>query len=424
VDARPIEFEVANLFAALRGMLRPLLLNQSVDLVFEDAGAVPPLFTDEGKISQILRNFISNALKFTERGEVRVSARVIGDDEVALSVCDTGIGIAPEDVDSIFQDFVQIDHPIQRRVKGTGLGLPLSKKLAVFLGGSVEVESTPGEGSTFTLRIPCHFPEAARALATAAPVWVPDASGLPVLIVEDDADTILTYQSYLRDSGFRPVCAATTREAEKLLEQMEPCAIVLDIVLRSEDTWSLLASLKQDPRTKGIPIIMASTVEDQAKSYHLGADAYLVKPIEQAEMLKQLRALTGDPGLSRVLIIDDNDVDRYLLRQRLKNMPVAIAEETGGMAGIRKAAETRPDLIFLDLTMPDMTGYEVLDELKRQPETGGIPVVVVTSRTLLESERERLIAQCVTIIGKDNVNDTTVGDAIRSTLKKTAAEAK
>src|SRR5580704_19659102 len=128
LEARPIEFEVSNLFAALRGMLRPLLLNQSVDLDFEEADHIPTLFTDEGKISQILRNFISNAWKFTEKGEVRVSARLVDENEVALSVCDTGIGIAPADQDLIFQDFVQLDHSIQRRVKGTGLALPLSNK--------------------------------------------------------------------------------------------------------------------------------------------------------------------------------------------------------------------------------------------------------------------------------------------------------
>ncbi len=157
VEARPIEFEVANLFAALRGMLRPLLLNQSVDLVFEDASLIAPIYSDEGKISQILRNFISNALKFTEKGEVRVGVEEAENDEIRFFVSDTGIGIAPEDVDLIFQDFVQLDNPLQRRAKGTGLGLPLSKKLATFLKGSVGVKSTPGEGSTFTLRIPKHY---------------------------------------------------------------------------------------------------------------------------------------------------------------------------------------------------------------------------------------------------------------------------
>jgi signal transduction histidine kinase/CheY-like chemotaxis protein len=416
LEARPIEFEISNLFAALRGMLRPLLLNQSVDLVFEDAAHLPPLFTDEGKVSQILRNFISNALKFTEKGEVRVKAELVGDYEVALSVSDTGIGIAPSDLGLIFQDFVQLDHPIQRRVKGTGLGLPLSKKLAVFLGGSVEVQSEPGLGSTFSVRIPREYRNPSRPQPAEIPVPLPDAKDNVVLVVEDNPETMMAYKSYLRGSGFQLVAATTTREAERLLDRIEPRAIVLDIVLRGEDTWAFMASLKRDPRTKNIPVVIVSTIEDRAKAFHLGADAYLLKPFERARLLTQLNSLTAEPALRRVLIIDDSDADRYLLRQRLKNLSLAIFEERAGKPGIGRAAETRPDLIFLDLTMPDMTGFEVLDELKRRPETMTIPVVVVTSRLLTDRERDRLSAQCSGLIGKDSLSETAAGEAVRRIL--------
>jgi len=421
LDARPIEFEVANLFAALRGMLRPLLLNQSVDLVFEDASGIPTLFTDEGKISQVLRNFISNALKFTERGEVRVSAEIIGDEEVLLSVSDTGIGIAPADQELIFQDFVQIDHPIQRRVKGTGLGLPLSKKLATFLGGSVEVQSELGRGSTFALRIPRNFPDSTRKPDVEMLVWTGPDSGLrPVLVIEDDPEAVLTYQRYLRDSGFQIVVAETSREAEKALERIEPCAIILDIVLRAEDTWGLIAFFKKDPRARTIPLIVASSLDDQAKGYHLGADCWLIKPVDRMELLNQLRALTGESSLSRVLIIDDSDVDRYLLRQSLRNLPVTVIEESSGLPGITRATAIQPDIILLDLTMPDMTGYEVLGELKSRAETARIPVVIVTSRVLKDDDRQRLVPHCIAIIGKDNVSEATLGDTVRRTLNNAA----
>ena len=420
--ARPIEFEVSNLFAALRGMLRPLLLNQSVDLVFEDAGDIPTLYTDEGKISQILRNFISNALKFTEAGEVRVSAQLTGANEVTLTVADTGIGIAPEDRELIFQDFMQIDSPIQRRVKGTGLGLPLSKKLATFLGGSVDVQSQPGRGATFTVRLPRTYRDLSGPQTLESPAPIDGSAGLPVLFVEDNPETIMAYKSYLRGSGFQVISAATTREAEKTIEQIEPVAIVLDIVLRSEDTWALMASLKKEAPTKNIPIIVASTIEDQAKGVHLGADAYIVKPVERADLVRELTALTAKPALPCVLIIDDSDVDRYVLKQHLRNMQIVISEETAGMPGLGKASESRPDLIFLDLTMPDMTGFEVLDELKRRPETMGIPVIVVTSRVLSDDERNRLSGQCAALIGKGILNETIAGDAVRRILKDAASK--
>jgi signal transduction histidine kinase/CheY-like chemotaxis protein len=422
LEARPIEFEVSNLFAALRGMLRPLLLNQSVDLVFEDAGGIPTLHTDEGKISQILRNFISNALKFTEAGEVRVSARLTGEDEITLAVSDTGIGIARENLDLIFQDFVQIDSPMQRRVKGTGLGLPLSKKLATFLGGSVEVQTEPGRGSTFALRVPRTYRDPSRSEPPELVVWMPDPESVPVLVVEDTPETVMAYRSYLRGSGFQVISAATTREAEQVLERIEVRAIILDIVLRAEDTWAFMASLKKDARTSNIPVLVVSTIEDHAKAFHLGADAYIVKPIERADLLRELRQLIADPAIWQVLVIDDNSLDRYLLKQHLKNLPVSITEEIAGVPGIARATERTPDLIFLDLTMPDMTGFEVLDELKRKRETRSIPVIIVTSRVLTDLERHRLLDQCAAIIGKDNFNQTVAEDAVYRVLKGTASK--
>ena len=312
---------------------------------------------------------------------------------------------------------MQLDHPIQRRVKGTGLGLPLSKKLATFLGGSVEVQSEPGRGSTFIVRVPRIYRDAAGPAPAEPVVQADEAAGVPILFIDDDPETIIVYKSYLRGSGFQAIPAATTREAEKILERIEAGAIVLDIVLRSEDTWAFMASLKKDPRTKNIPIIVASTIEDQAKGFHLGADAYIVKPVARADLLRELRTLTARPALPSVLIIDDSDIDRYLLKQHLRNLPIAIAEEASGMKGLGKASESRPDLIFLDLTMPDMTGFEVLEELKRRPETMTIPVVIVTSRSLSGHERERLSGQCAALIGKGRLNEAVAEDAVRRILR-------
>jgi signal transduction histidine kinase len=224
---RPVEFEVANLFGALRGMLRPLLLSESVALVFDDPEDVPPLYTDEGKVSQILRNFVSNALKFTEKGEVRVSARLVADaTAVEFAVTDTGIGIAREDQERIFQEFAQVDSPLQRRVKGTGLGLPLTRKLASLLGGSVAVDSTPGVGSTFTAVIPVTY-----GVPAAPPTWDLDPEQLPILFVEDAVETLLLFEKYLVGSEFQMLAARTVREARAAIEAFRPRAIVLDVLL-------------------------------------------------------------------------------------------------------------------------------------------------------------------------------------------------
>jgi signal transduction histidine kinase/CheY-like chemotaxis protein len=419
VEVKPLEFTAANLFGALRGMLRPLLLNQSVNLIFDDVDQIPPIFGDEGKVSQILRNFISNALKFTESGEVRVSAAVAGDMNLIFSVADTGIGIAPENLGLIFQDFVQVDSPIQRRVKGTGLGLPLSKKLATVLGGEVGVQSEAGVGSTFTLRIPLCYRDAAEPEPQPLPEWTPDSTKLPVLIVEDNPAMKMMYNSFLEGSIFQPVHASTTREAEQILDQLRPAAMVLDVVLRSEDTWTFLAGRAEDARTNGVPILVVSTIEDQGKAYHLGASGYLVKPIDRADLLCRLSLVTGQSPPSRVLIIDDNESDRYLFKHQLRDSKFVVLEASGGRDGLRKASDEKPHLIVLDINMPDMSGFEVVEQLKENASTRNIPVVICTSRVLNSEERTQLTGKAITVISKENRDKNGVAEELRRIINGT-----
>jgi signal transduction histidine kinase/DNA-binding response OmpR family regulator len=415
VEAKPVEFRASDLFAALRGMLRPLLLNQAVDLVFDDVDQLPAMFSDEGKISQILRNFISNSLKFTERGEVRVSASLAGED-VVFSVADTGIGIAPEDQQRIFQDFAQVDHPIQRRVKGTGLGLPLSKKLATLLGGEVRVESQPGIGSTFMVQVPLRFePVSELSLASESAVVAAeaDAGSLPVLVLEDQVEMMMMYRSYLKNTGFQLIPASTIREAQEVLERIRPKAIILDLMLRSEDSWKFLAALKQDDHTRDIPVMIASTIEDQAKAFHLGADEYLLKPLERTPLLARLQALTAQAPTPRILLIDDDEGARYLIKQQFREFNVVIQEAADGAEGIREAAKDRPHAIVLDLSMPGMSGFDVLDVLKNDAATKDIPVVICTSRILTESERLQLAGKTLAILSKEEPGQDKIVEVVR-----------
>jgi CheY-like chemotaxis protein/anti-sigma regulatory factor (Ser/Thr protein kinase) len=401
VVVRPTEFDVTTLFSSLRGMLRPLLVGESVTLVFEPAIDLPVLYTDEGKVSQILRNLISNALKFTEQGEVRISAAVAADGRsVTFAVADTGIGIAPEDQERIFQEFGQLDSRVQRKVRGTGLGLPLSRKLAQLLGGTLTVTSAPGVGSTFFAQIPVHYVEPTPTAPTAAPVWESAPLDAAVLVIEDSAEELLVYEKYLKGSGFQIVPAATIRQARHALEHVKPVAIVLDILLRGEDTWKLLAELKTNASTRGVPVIVVTSVDDERKGLSLGADAYAVKPVERRWLLDQLRRVTGQQPIRRVLVIDDDEVSRYLMRRLLDNLPCVITEASNGAAGLRHARQDLPEAILLDLGLPDADGEAVLERLRADAATAHIPVVIVTSRVLDDAERDRLARSAVTIVDK------------------------
>ena len=299
IDIRPGRFAVSDLFSALRGMLRPLLVSESVRLEFDEAGDLPELYTDEAKVSQILRNFISNALKFTDAGEVRVSAALLAEEEsVRISVRDTGVGIPEASQQLVFEEFTQIENRLQKRVKGTGLGLPLCRKLAGLLGGRVELQSTLGVGSTFSVVLPVRCAmQQPRSEAPAGAVASAADHRRPVLVVEDEESTRLLYERFLLGSAFRPVFAVSVREADEQWLAQPPVAVLLDVSLKGEDSWRWLTDVKGDPRRAAVPVVLATETDDKRKGLALGADAYYIKPLSRLELLSTLDFLTsGKPG--------------------------------------------------------------------------------------------------------------------------------
>ena len=418
---RPAECSIDKLFGALRGMLRPLLVNPSVTLVFEEAADLPAITTDEAKVSQIVRNFISNALKFTERGEVRVSARLTPDGgAVAIAVADTGIGIAPDDQDAIFEEFVQLDHQTQRRVKGTGLGLPLARRLAHLLGGRITLESDLGRGSTFTLVLPLVFsppaepqipPSARRELVE----WEPDPTRIAVLVVGGTRADALTYQELLRGSLFQVLAARSAPEATRLLARLRPRAVLLH--LDDEAAWELLARLKHAADGEApIPVLAVVEKDDCDKALALGADRCVTAGFARDELLEALRSLGGGSNARRVLVIDDDAVGRYLIRTFLRDTSCIVSEASGGREGLETARRERPDVIFCDLFMPDMGGLEVLSELKADPVTHDIPVVMNTAKSLTPEERTDLERRGVAVLLKDRFSRADAAAEVRRVL--------
>jgi len=417
IVVRAREFEVADLFSALRGMLRPLLVSTSVDLVFDEPENIPALYTDESKVSQVLRNFISNALKFTERGHVRVSVELPDPEHVRFSVSDTGIGIAPEDQERIFEEWVQVDSPLQRKVKGTGLGLPLSKKLAQMLGGTIQVKSEPGMGSTFSVEFPINYGGAREGRYLAPLPQAVDPHRLPVVVLEDNAETLVVYESFLRDSAYQVLSATRLSEGRELLRRIKPAAVILDVLLNNENTWTLLTELKSNEATRAIPVIVATVIDNEPKARALKADAFCVKPVEQEWLRKTLDRLVRKPG-DTVVLIDDDEIDRYLMRGFLSAMGCNLVEIADPIEGLRRIRQDRPRLVILDLMMPEMSGAEVLRRMKSDPLTADIPVIISTSKILNPEEKSLLERDACAIVPKESASREAYQELVFAALQK------
>ncbi len=414
---RPAVFNCSSMFVALRGMLRPLVGN-NVALLFDNPQPEITLDTDEGKVAQILRNLLANALKFTEQGEVRVSVRPVSEDRVAFAVADTGIGIAPEDQPRVFEEFVQIDSPIQRRVKGSGLGLSICTKLAELLGGQITLESEIGKGSTFTLEIPRRHPEASEMAAMAERSQNLDPQRSPILVVEDDRQTLFLYEKYLQGSGFQVIPARAIEEARRALDRVLPSAIVLDVMLEGETSWAFLADLKANEKTRDIPVLVVTITNREQKARALGADEFYAKPLDRTWLLKRLKALARTGPVDKVLVIDDDEVARYVVRRMLQDTSYRVIEAANGIEGVEVARKELPQVIFLDFVLPEMTAFDVLDELKKDPRTRSIPVIVHTSKDLAEAERERIAREAATILPKQSLSREVALGRIRDALLK------
>ena len=415
-SVRPNRFTAADFFGSLRGMLRPLAVSPDVELVFEEPPADLALETDEGKLAQILRNLVSNALKFTERGEVRVRASRGPGDAVAFSVADTGIGIAPEHREAVFEEFTQLENHLQARHKGTGLGLPLSRQLAEMLGGELTLASSPGAGSTFTVTVPRVHADVVELAAMTARASHLDATRAPILLVEDDRQTLFLYEKYLEGSGFQVVPVRTVDDARRALERMRPAAVVLDVMLEGETTWAFLAELKGNPSTRDIPALIVTVTDREQKARALGADEFMVKPLDREWLLRKLGALSQRGAVERLLVVDDDEVARYLVRKLLAGLPFEVLEASSGEEGVRKARALAPQAIILDFALPGMSAFEVLDELKKDPLTRGIPVIINTSQHLSADERARLRAETAAILSKQSLSREVAIARIREAL--------
>jgi signal transduction histidine kinase/DNA-binding response OmpR family regulator len=388
IDVRPRHFEVPELFGALRGMLKPLLTGNSLELVFDAEPDLPPMYTDEGKVSQILRNLISNALKFTRRGYVRIMAQSEGEGHVAFRVADTGIGIAPEDQERIFEEFVQIEGELQAGVKGTGLGLPLSRRLTELLGGTISVVSTLGIGSTFQVTLPIHYRTPGAPSIHVAPAITRQGTGVTILFIEDNQETSFVHESSLKMSNYHLHFTANIPDARAVMKTLQPALVALDRFIDGEDSLFYIQEMKAAGYVG--PVLVISVIDEEDAALNAGADRFLAKPVAPFKLASTIRELLVGHVSSTVLLADDDEATRYLLGEALTRLGYNIVEAQNGREAIQMMETHIIGGVFLDIIMPDLNGFEVLRELRRRAPTQSIPVIVHTSKDLSPKEEDEL----------------------------------
>jgi signal transduction histidine kinase/CheY-like chemotaxis protein len=420
VRIRVKTFEVMELFSALKGMLKPLLAdNSSVDLVFVEGSNLPPLRTDEGKVSQILRNFISNAIKFTPQGEIKISAELRGSGSVLFEVTDTGIGIPPEHLETVFQEFSQIENPLQERYSGTGLGLPLCRKMALLLGGKVWVTSELGRGSSFFVELPVVYKGEADVAGSREEMPAPEFSRPTVLLIAPDAQAFSLTDPVFKTSEFQLIHVESLERAETWLQRHEPRAVVLDIEGLGNPGWDFLRFFpKPEDPAEQVPVIAIAAPMDSTQALDSGAALAVSKPLEAASLLQDVRRVTRQEKPKKLLLVDDNDLSLYILRELLDRPWLNLVEAHNGQEALDIIDREQPDAVILDLVMPGMGGFEVLQKLRDQEQTRRLPVIVYTSKLLTGEEKKRLTDLAAGLIAKSDVTTSLSPESLLRSLAK------
>ena len=387
------------LIEEVMGLARPLADTNKNELVadfVQDSGA---LQADALRLRQILLNLLSNACKFTKAGKVTLKVARLdtdGREWVGFAVSDTGIGMNQEQIGRLFQEFSQADASTTREFGGTGLGLAITRRLCQAMGGDIAVDSTIGKGSTFTVRLPVD----AQSVASAAPLAAVSSATLPddaqdsaratVLVIDDDLTARELMTSYLVQQGFTVVTASTGIEGLKQARELHPIAIMLDIIMPDLDGWTVIAALKGDPTLADIPVIIVSIVDEDRRGVALGAAGYLTKPIERDKLLTVLADFRRAGRPATVLIVEDDNGQRAVARDILSAQGWIVREVANGRLALESLQEALPDVILLDLMMPEMDGFQVVAEMQANPAWRNIPVVVVTALDLSAEDRQRL----------------------------------
>ncbi len=393
LDLRPVQ--LSPLVDSIVSTIKPMALREGNQLSVDLDAAPEQLTADSQKLQQILINLLSNACKFTKQGSVRLSVFESDEGWTCFRVEDTGIGMSDEQRTKIFKPFVQADASTTRRYGGTGLGLAISLRFCEMMGGRVEVRSTPGEGSTFEAWLPTEGrPQSVR------PPHIDDARGACVLVIDDDQVTYEVLSRSLGERGFRVEWVASGEGGIARAKELRPDVIVLDVIMPGLDGWGVLTSLKQDPTTQSIPVVMVTLLDQAEVGMSMGAVDYLIKPVRADSLVLAIeRWITRPASEVTVLVVEDDAALREITERTLSATGYQVITAANGELALQ-AMKQRPDLVILDLMMPEVDGFEFLHRMRRNSQFRDTPVIVATAKELTDDERRLLNSAAQRVIQK------------------------
>ena len=414
--------DLPTLLRDLLSTIEPLAGQNHNRLVLEVPDTPLVVRCDELRVRQMVLNLASNACKFSEHGTISLQLRRQdrnAEPGVLLTVSDSGIGMTRDQLASLFQEFNQLDSSTTRRFGGTGLGLAISQRFAHMMGGEISATSQPGEGSEFHLWLPLGLDEAvsegtqahagsahgaeagpssSRKASRAANETEAALERGKVVVIDDDPTVHEILHQFLAQEGFAMLPAGNGVDGLSLVRECRPNAVILDVLMPQLDGWTVLAALKGDPELQDIPVIMLTIVDDRSRAYALGAADYLVKPIDRKRLRKVLNERLGSRG--NVLVIEDNPDDRRVTRELLRKRGFAVLEAAHGREALECMSAQLPDLILLDLLMPEMDGFEFIEQMHSHEDWRSIPIIVVTAKDLNRRERRCLQGRVRRVVSK------------------------
>ena len=409
-------FPISSAVETIMERLEPLAEEKGLDLNQKIPADLPQIESDEIRVHQILQNLVGNAVKFTHAGNVTVTA-VSDAENIHIEIADTGIGIEEKDLPHIFEEFRQVDGSSARTYEGTGLGLTIAYRAARMLGGELRVESVFGKGSKFTLTLPIKWPEIMPGpgpVAPMPPVKIVQ-SRKAVLVVDDDPGVAAMIADYLIREGYGALTATSGKDALELALKHRPFAITLDVIMPDMDGWEVLQRLKENPGTKDIPVIIISVADDKEIGFALGAVGYITKPVNKDRLIAEISRI-GGPAAHTVLIVDDNALERSEMAQIVEQEGLRAVVADGGATCMKLIGKSIPDVLVLDLMMPDMDGFAVLEKVRSDPATRNLPVIVVTAKELTDKDRKKLTGKVSSILAKSDTTSTALLEEIKQIL--------